>query len=506
MDNDNNNGSDRIGPLFRDRHVLITGGTGFMGKALIEKLLRCTEVAKIYLLVRPKKGKLPKQRLEEMFANPIFASVIQLRGLDTLISQCVLIGGDVMEPDLAISEVDKQLIIDNVSIIYHCAATIRFDEALKKAVLLNTRGTKLMVELAKQCKKLEMFGYVSTSYCHLNEKLLMEKPYSPPANPHKVIKGIEWLEDNVVEGMTRKVLGECPNTYAYTKALSEALVVESMEDIPAVVFRPSIVAPTWKEPLPGWTDNINGPVGMLIGAGKGVIRSMYCNSDGYGDHMPVDFAVSAICVSTWNYIGRKDYSRNIYHLVSSSDIKVSWKELIEVGRSITAHKVPLNGVFWYPGGTMKKYRWQHNLSAFLFHWIPAVLIDCLLYVLGHKPILCRVHQRIAKGFEVFEYYANNQWDFDNANLVFLRTILNEEEKVKYKIDGEGVVVEEFFEACVWGARRFILKEPDDTLPAARRHMKIMWCVDKICKTLIVGAFLYYFGMWMYNKIFSGIFQ
>lgn len=40
MDIDLNDGKDRIGPMFRDRHVLITGGTGFMGKALVEKLMR----------------------------------------------------------------------------------------------------------------------------------------------------------------------------------------------------------------------------------------------------------------------------------------------------------------------------------------------------------------------------------------------------------------------------------------------------------------------------------
>lgn len=102
-----------------------------------------------------------------------------------------------------------------------------------------------------------------------------------------------------------RILGSCPNTYAYTKALGEALVIEAMKDIPAVVFRPSIVVPTWREPISGWTDNINGPVGLLIGAGKGVIRSMYCDASGYGDYLPVDFGVSAICVCTWNYVGQK---------------------------------------------------------------------------------------------------------------------------------------------------------------------------------------------------------
>lgn len=51
-----------------------------------------------------------------------------------------------------------------------------------------------------------------------------------------------------------------------------------MDTLPVVVLRPSIVIPIYQDPIPGWTDNINGPTGLLIGAGKGVIRTMYCDS------------------------------------------------------------------------------------------------------------------------------------------------------------------------------------------------------------------------------------
>lgn len=66
------------------------------------------------------------------------------------------IAGDVSEPNLAISESDRRLLADTVNIVYHAAATIRFDEALKKAVLLNTRGTKFVLELAKEMKNLQV--------------------------------------------------------------------------------------------------------------------------------------------------------------------------------------------------------------------------------------------------------------------------------------------------------------------------------------------------------------
>lgn len=102
-----------------------------------------------------------------------------------------------------------------------------------------------------------------------------------------------------------RILGAIPNTYAFTKSLSEALVVEQMSEMPAIIMRPSIVVPTRYEPIPGWTDNINGPTGLLIGAGKGVLRSMYCNSSSYGDYLPVDYAVNGIMVSSWNFVANK---------------------------------------------------------------------------------------------------------------------------------------------------------------------------------------------------------
>lgn len=64
------------------------------------------------------------------------------------------ISANMEAPDLALDEIDRKKITEQVEMIYHCAATIRFDEKLQKAVFLNTRGTKLMLELAKECKKL----------------------------------------------------------------------------------------------------------------------------------------------------------------------------------------------------------------------------------------------------------------------------------------------------------------------------------------------------------------
>jgi thioester reductase-like protein len=58
--------------FYRGANVLITGGTGFMGKVLMEKLLRsCPHLSNIYLLIRSKKGKDAETRLEDIFNDPV---------------------------------------------------------------------------------------------------------------------------------------------------------------------------------------------------------------------------------------------------------------------------------------------------------------------------------------------------------------------------------------------------------------------------------------------------
>ncbi len=60
--------SSEIINFYKNKTIFITGATGFLGKVLIEKLLRsCYNLNKIYVLVRSKKGASPNQRLDEIF-------------------------------------------------------------------------------------------------------------------------------------------------------------------------------------------------------------------------------------------------------------------------------------------------------------------------------------------------------------------------------------------------------------------------------------------------------
>lgn len=78
------------------------------------------------------------------------------------IEKVILIKGDCEEINLGISAEDRQILIDNIDIVFHVAASVRFDDSLKKAVMMNTRGTYYTVELAKQFPKLKVCDQKNT--------------------------------------------------------------------------------------------------------------------------------------------------------------------------------------------------------------------------------------------------------------------------------------------------------------------------------------------------------
>lgn len=64
--------TNNIGEFYRDACIFLTGGTGFVGKAVLEKILRsCEYIDSIYLLIRPKRGLSCELRLKELLKNPV---------------------------------------------------------------------------------------------------------------------------------------------------------------------------------------------------------------------------------------------------------------------------------------------------------------------------------------------------------------------------------------------------------------------------------------------------
>lgn len=65
------------------------------------------------------------------------------------------IEGDITQPELAISPGDQATLVRKVNIVFHSAATVKFDEKLKLSVKINMLGTQRLVELCNRMTNLE---------------------------------------------------------------------------------------------------------------------------------------------------------------------------------------------------------------------------------------------------------------------------------------------------------------------------------------------------------------
>lgn len=146
-----------------------------------------------------------------------------------------------MELNLGLSEEDRALLIEKTNIIFHVAASVRFDDPLEKAIIINTRGAREVCKLALEMKNIDVFAHVSTTYCNTDKQIIEEKLYPPHADWREAIEIAEKVDPYILKVFTPKYTGNLPNTYTFTKSLAEHVVNDMCGGkIPLVIGRPSI--------------------------------------------------------------------------------------------------------------------------------------------------------------------------------------------------------------------------------------------------------------------------
>lgn len=75
-----------------------------------------------------------------------------------------VIAGDCSLPGLGLSIDSRNTLINEVNIIFHGAATVRFNEHIRIAITINVLGTKEIVNLAKQITNLKVKLHLNINY------------------------------------------------------------------------------------------------------------------------------------------------------------------------------------------------------------------------------------------------------------------------------------------------------------------------------------------------------
>lgn len=144
-----------IAKWFSGKNVLVTGATGFVGKCLVEKLLRdCPDIGDVYIIIRNKGDDNFAQRKRDYTKHIVFNHLNEHR--PCVFGKLKIVEGDLMADQLGMNAVDRKLIADNATIVFHSAADVRFDRPLRIAYDINLGGTKRMLDYAMEFKHMDV--------------------------------------------------------------------------------------------------------------------------------------------------------------------------------------------------------------------------------------------------------------------------------------------------------------------------------------------------------------
>lgn len=162
-----------IPEFFHGKVILIAGATGFLGQALVAKILTALpNVKRIYLLIRSQtvangEKRTATDRLEnEVFASSAFAKLKRIHGEqleEWLREKVCAVEGDMAYERLGLSDTDYETLQREVQIFINSGGLVKFDPPIDASLQSNVFGSKYAVELAKSCNN-AIFLHVSTAY------------------------------------------------------------------------------------------------------------------------------------------------------------------------------------------------------------------------------------------------------------------------------------------------------------------------------------------------------
>lgn len=106
------------------------------------------------------------ENLHMVFSFQIFTKILEKN--PEIVNKIEFIKGDVLEDSLGIMNDDRDHLISNVDIVFHCAANVRFDQPLRPMIEMNVLGTFKVLKLAEKMVNIKLFVHVSTSYCQVS--------------------------------------------------------------------------------------------------------------------------------------------------------------------------------------------------------------------------------------------------------------------------------------------------------------------------------------------------
>jgi fatty acyl-CoA reductase len=337
--------------------------------------------------------------------------------------------------------------------------------------------------------------------------------------PQQMLEVAKWLDRDSLTSLKNVVFEGRPNTYTFTKALAEHYIKENKRDLNVAIARPSIVTATWRQPVSGWVDSYNGPGGASLLGSLGIARTMCFNPNNTADLIPVDIVANALINIAWKTAltskdsDSREKELKVYNITSGSINPISWHHYLEYGRN-RAIECPSTRVVRPPARVMTG-KGHSAISNFLTKWVSevmfAILLDCILFVAGKKPMVYRVVRKMHHAFDLLAYFVRREWSFPSTNLQALIQEIKEvspEDSKTFYMDVSEVDWPQYIGDCYMGFRRYLMKEPDSNVPEGRNQLKkvsIMYNSFLVFLSILLLTIIYFFPyMTVFKALSSGV--
>jgi 1-acyl-sn-glycerol-3-phosphate acyltransferase len=327
---------------------LLTGVTGFLGKVVLEELLRQRDqlhVQHVFLLVRPRGSLEAPERFERDVVSSDCFSLLP----PTWRESVTVVRGVLDAPGLELDPAMRERLAAEVTHVVHAAAAVDFDLQLKAAARSNVTTTLNLIDVVRGFRNLRKFVYVSTAYVtpHPGNGVAIDERLAPLPEP------AEQIYRSIVEGRAqeRDLLARTghPNTYTLTKSLAEHLLVARAGEIPVSIVRPSIISASRLQPFPGWIDSVAGFGAFAVVMGMGYMRVAIADPDAQLDLIPVDDVAASILAAS-EAPARSDGRTDVCHAVAGLDRSPTVRACWEIIRDyFSTHRVDRRPVMRYLG-------------------------------------------------------------------------------------------------------------------------------------------------------------
>jgi long-chain acyl-CoA synthetase len=478
----------------------------------------------------------PAERLrKELFQSTVFDRLRYRYGDDFeafLEEKLVAVGGDISQDELGIDPAVREDLRRRLDLIINSAAVVSFDAPLDDALELNTRGAGRVARFAASCYDAALI-HVSTAYvCGASDESIPEtihhaapdseerfparrfsdpdldlarieeivarvreegngpvvrrelvealvqrrKRRAGPREPRReTIENLRgrWIENRLVEeGMKLARERGWNDTYTYTKALGEQMVLRYRGDTPLAIVRPAIIESSLSEPSPGWLDGLRMADPLIAAIGKGRLRSLPLDPDVVLDLVPADMVVNTILAALPKLAEDGRGSLQVYQVATGSRNPITMGQLHEliVGyfeanpmldkRGEPIRVKPLS----FPNPD--SFRRQYRLKA-----APLYAAESVLKRMADWGILADKAQKqrrkiaatraaIDKLFyygELYEPYLNLDCRFEVDSTMRLFEWLRPEERRRFNFDVSRVNWRHYIHVHIAGIKKYILK-------------------------------------------------